>query len=445
MTRHFTLLLRAYSLALVFVALAIPASAIEIKPVTGPKSGVTAWLVEDHTNPIITMSFAWRGGAALDPAGKDGVANFVASTLDEGAGDMNSQTFQGTLEDLAMRLSFRAELDIFSGSMETLSENQDAAFELLRLAITHPRFDEEPVERIRRQIISGIRRDSENPRSIAARELMHALFPDHPYAREVEGKLETVPQIQTTDLRQFLANRLARNNLLIGAVGDITPEQLAQRLDQVFGALPAEAKPWSLPFATPHAADRVIVVEKPVPQSVIRWAQAGLLRKDPDFFAAYIMNHILGGGGFESRLVTEVREKRGLAYSAWSSVSTMQHAGLILGGTDTRNESAAKSLEVARAEWQRMQEAGVSAAELENAKTYLTGSYALQFSSSRSIASILMRLQVEELGIDYIDRRDGLIAAVTREDIQRVARALLTSDKLTVVVVGTPKDIAPKP
>ena len=432
---------RSWALALVLIALALPAAAIEIKTATGPKSGVTAWLVEDHTNPIVTVSFAWRGGAALDPGGKDGLANLAASTLDEGAGDMDSQAFQGTLEDLAMKLSFRVGLDALTGTLETLSENQDTAFDLLRLSITKPRFDEEAVERIRRQILAGIRRDSENPRSIAARSLMHTLFAEHPYRREVEGLAETVPLIKIADLRQFVIDRLARNNLIVAAVGDITPEQLALRLDQVFGALPAAAKPWTLPLATPPAADRIAVIERNIPQSVIRWAQPGILRKDPDFFAVYIMNHILGGGSFESRLMNEVREKRGLAYSAWSGVTTMQFAGLIQGGADTRNDSAAQSLEVARNEWRRMWQDGVSDEELTDAKTYLTGSYALQFSSSGSISGILMSLQLEELGIDYIDRRSSLIAAVSREDVKRVARTYLMPDKLTVAVVGMPKDI----
>jgi zinc protease len=440
MMRRFLFLL----VALVIGATAVPAGAIEIKAVTGPKSGVTAWLVEDHTNPIINLALAWRGGGAHDPVGKDGLANFVASMLDEGAGDMDSQTFQSTLEDLVIRLSFHAGIDSFGGSLQTLSENQDTAFDLLRLAITKPRFDEEPAERMRRQILAGIRRDSENPRSIAGRELMHAMFPDHPYRREVEGQLETVPLIKIADMRQFVIDRLARNNLIVGAVGDITPQQLAERLDQVFGALPAQAKPWSLPLAVPAAADRVVVEPKTVPQSVIRWAQAGVLRKDPDFFAVYIMNHILGGGGFESRLMTEVREKRGLAYSAYSGVVTMQYAGLLQGGADTRNESAAQSLDVIRAEWRRMWEGGVTQAELDDAKTFLTGSYALQFTSSGSIANILVTLQLDDLGIDYIDRRAKLIDAVTIDDVRRVARTVLTPDKLTVVVVGMPKDIAAK-
>lgn len=430
--------------ALAILALAAPAGAIEIKPVKS-QNGINAWLVEDHTNPIVTLSFAFRGGAALDPVGKEGLANLVASSLDEGAGDLDSQAFQGKIEDLAAQLRFSAGLENFSGSFAALTETQDEAFDLLRLAINKPRFDDAAVNRMRLQIASGLRRESESPRAIASKALMEELFPSHPYRRDVQGTLESVPTIKIADMRQFMVDRIARDNLVVAAVGDITPAELIRRLDDVFGKLPMKAKPWLLPRPSPAAADKVIVVEKPLPQSVIRWGQAGILRKDPNFFAAYVMNHILGGGSFESRLMNEVREKRGLAYSTSSSLTTLDQAGLILGGADTRNDSAAKTLDVVRAEWRRMRETGVAQDELNDAKTYISGSYALQFSSSSSIASVLRGIQLEDLGIDYIARRDKLISAVTLNDVNRVAKSLLTPDKLTVVVVGKPEGIAPKP
>jgi zinc protease len=436
--------MQRFLLAVVAVlAFGAPAAAIDIKQVKSP-GGISAWLIEDHTNPIITLSFAWRGGAALDPAGKEGLANLVASSLDEGAGDLDSQAFQGKLEDLAAQISFRAGLETFSGSFAALSETQDEAFNLLQLAINKPRFDDAAVNRMRLQIASGLRRKTESPRDLAARELMAQLFPSHPYRRDIDGTLETVPVIKTADMRQFMVERLARDNLVVSAVGDITSAQLEKRLDQLFGTLPMKAKPWLLARPTPAAADRVIVIERAMPQSVIRWGQAGVLRKDPNFFPAYVMNHILGGAGFESRLMTEVREKRGLAYSTSSSLSTLDQAGLLTGAADTRNDSAAKTIEVVRAEWQRMHDIGVTQEELNDAKTYITGSYGLQFTSSSAIAGVLLGIQIEELGIDYIERRDRLIAAVTANDVNRVAKSLLTPDKLTVVIVGKPEGVAPR-
>ena len=441
-----TLFIRpAITFALLAISfLAAPAYAIDIKQVKSP-GGINAWLVEDHTNPIITLSFAWRGGAALDPAGKEGLANLVASSLDEGAGDLDSQAFQGKVEDLAAQIHFRAGLESFTGTFAALSETQDEAFDLLRLAINKPRFDVDAINRMRRQIASGLRRKTESPRDLASRELMEQLFPSHPYRRDVDGTIESVPVIKIADMRQFMVERLARDNLIVAAVGDITPAQLEKRLDQLFAALPMKAKPWLLARPTPAAADRVIVIEKAVPQSVIRWGQGGILRKDPNFFAAYIMNHILGGAGFESRLMSEIREKRGLAYSTSSSLSTLDQAGILVGAADTRNDSAAKTVEVMRAEWQRLHDIGVTQDELNDAKTYITGSYALQFTSSSAISSVLLGIQLEELGIDYIDRRDKLIAAVTMNDVNKVARSMLTPDKLTIVVVGKPDGITPKP
>lgn len=441
--------MRALSLATLLIAvlagpLSAPADAIEIKQVKSP-AGINAWLVEDHTNPIVTLSFAWRGGAALDPSGKEGLANLVASSLDEGAGDLDSQAFQGKVEDLAMQINFRAGMESFTGNFAALSETQDEAFELLRLAINKPRFDDAAVNRMRLQIASGLRRKTESPRDLASRELMQQLFPSHPYRRDTEGTLETVPVIKIADMRQFMLERLARDNLLVAAVGDITPAQLEKRLDQLFASLPMKAKPWLLQRPTPATGDRVIVIDKAVPQSVIRWGQAGVLRKDANFFPAYIMNHILGGAGFESRLMSEVREKRGLAYSTSSSLVTYDQAGLLMGAADTRNDSAAKTVEVMRAEWQRMHDVGVTQDELNDAKTYVTGSYALQFTSSSAIAGLLLGIQLEDLGIDYIDRRDKLIGAVTANDVNKVAKALLTPDKLTIVVVGKPEGIVPKP
>ncbi len=417
-----------------------PVHSIEIQKVVSPK-GIVAWLVEDHANPIINVKFAFRGGAALDPMGKEGLANLVASTLDEGAGNMDSQAFQQELEDLSISLSFRADLDSFSGSVRTLTRNHDRAFELLRLAKTQPRFDEEAVERIRSQILAGIRRSSEDPRRIAGRTLIKTLFPDHPYGRPSRGTAESVPVIKLVDLKLFVAQRLAKDNLVIGVVGDITPAALGKLLDATFGSLPAKASPWTLDEAKTNSGNRTIVIDKPIPQTVIRFGQAGIKRDDPDFFPAYVMNYVLGGGGFESRLYEEVREKRGLAYSAFSYLSPFNHAGLIMGGAGTANARVAETVKILKDEWRRMSDQGLSAEELKDAKTYLTGSYPLRFSSSGRIASMLTGIQLERLGIDYINKRNSFIQEVSLDDVNRVAKKLLDPDNLTLVVVGKPDGI----
>jgi zinc protease len=254
-----------------------------------------------------------------------------------------------------------------------------------------------------------------------------------------------VPLIKLADLRVFAAQRIARDNLVVGIVGDITPAQTAAMLDKVFGGLPDKAAPWKLPDVQAAPGKRTIVIDKPVPQSIIRFGHGGIKRDDPDFFAAYVMNYVLGGGGFESRLYEEVREKRGLAYSAWSYLSPMNAAGLVLGGAGTANERAGETVDVMRDVWRRMADKGVSAKELEDAKTYLTGSYSLRFTSSRRISSILVGIQLQRLGIDYIERRNGLIAAIDKVDVNRVAKKLLRPDGITLVVVGNPINVTAQP
>lgn len=431
--------------AAVFVTLILATplahAAVKVQEVVSAK-GITAWLVEDHTNPIISVNFAFRGGSALDPDGKDGVANLVSATLDEGAGGMDSESFQRRLEDLSVSLSFSARLDTFSGRMRTLTRNRDDAFGLLKLAITRPRFDPEAVERIRSQVLAGLRRASENPRRLANRAMFQTMFPDHPYGRHTDGTLETVPVIKIADLKAFVARRLARDNLVVGVVGDITVAELKTLLDTTFGELPATAEPWEVPEVTAAATGRQVVIEKPIPQSVIRFGHGGIKREDPDFYAAYVMNYVLGGGGFESRLHEEVREKRGLAYSAFSYLSPLDHSALIIGGAGTANAQASKTIDIVRAEWKRMAEQGLSELELEDAKTYLTGSYALRFGSSPRIAAMLTGLQLENLGRDYFDIRNSLIEKVTLDDANRVAKSLLRPEKLTLVVVGQPENIS---
>ncbi len=417
-----------------------PARAVSIERVVSP-GGVTAWLVRDHTNPIISMRFAFRGGAGLDPAKRGGLANMAAALLDEGGGDLDSKAFQQKLEDLVITLRFRAGRDSFTGRLVTLTENRDTAFNLLALALTKPRFDTEPVARIRAQIVAGIRQDTEDPGAIAGKTLFKTLFPNHPYGRPTDGLLDDVGAITRADLMTFAAERLAKDNLIIGIVGDIKAETLAVLLDSTFGGLPEKAKPWALAEAEPEGAGRTIVVNMSVPQSSIVFAEAGLKRDHPDFYAAYVMNYVFGGGGFTSRLYNAIREERGLAYSVYSGLHPLDRAGLIFGGAGTANANVGEVLGLLRREWKKMAGDGMTEKELTDAKTYLTGSYPLRFTSSGSVAAMLVGIQRDNLGIDYMDRRNRLIEAVSLADVNRVAATLLRADKLTVVIVGNPEGV----
>ena len=423
-----------------FLAAAGPALAINVERVKTAGS-LEAWLVQDHSNPIITMRFAFGGGAALDPKGKGGLANLVASTMDEGAGDLDSQSFQKTLEDKAIRIRFDAGLDNFGGRLQTLVRNQDKAFDLLRLALTAPRFDTEPVERVRSQILVGLKQDEESPHSIAGKAMREVLYGDHPYSRSADGMPESVKTITADDLRAFVTQRFTRDTLVIGAVGDITSSKLAGFLDATFGTLPSKGTDWRLPKIRANTNGRSIVIDKNVPQSAILFADQGLLRNDPDFYAAYVMNHVLGGGGFTSRLYGEVREKRGLAYSVSSSLNPRRASATTVGGAGTANARVRETLDIVKSEWRRMAEDGVTSDELGDAKTYLTGAYPLRFTGSARIARMLVGIQLSELGIDYVKDRNAFINAVTRDDIARVAKKLLDANRLVTVVVGRPEGL----
>lgn len=433
---------RALSAAalLVAVALAHPALAVPVEKITSP-GGITAWLVRDTSVPVISMSFAFGTGAVADPEGKAGRAEMVAATLDEGAGDLDSQAFQARLEKSAATLRFSAGRERFSGTLRTLAERRDEAFSLLALALNAPRFDDEPVTRIRDRLVSQLNRQAHDPNYIAGRAFSEAAFPDHPYGRPSGGTPESLATVTADDLRDFANRYFARDNLYIGVVGDIGADELARRLDEIFGALPAQAAPLDVPEVSPQGAGRLIVIERDIPQSVVVFGQEGVRRDDPDWYAAYVMNRILGGSGFSSRLTEQVRERRGLAYSVYSYLSPYDRAALIAGGTATQNARVAESLRVIRAEWERMATERVGEEELAATRTYINGSFPLRLDSSQSIASILVSVQINDLGIDYLDRRPELIDAVTADDIQRVARRLLDPSRLLVVVVGKPEGL----
>ncbi len=419
---------------------ALPAAAIAPQQVVSGQ-GVEGWLVEDHSNPIIAVEFAFKSGAASDPADKAGLSSMVAGLLDEGAGDMDSQTFQGKLEDLAVGISFSAGQDAVYGHLKTVTANKDTAVEMMRLALTQPRFDADAVERIRGQMLTALKRERQDPDSIAGRAFAKQVYGDHPYARSTEGEPETVKSITAADLKAYVPARLTRDVLTVGIVGDITPDQAKTLLDSLFGGLSAKNQAAPVSDYRPQTQGKTQVLRHAIPQSVVLFGQDGLKRDDPDWYAAYVMNYILGGGGFSSRLMSEVRVKRGLAYGIYSYLVPHDHAALIEGSVGTRNDKVAETIQITKAEWARMAQGGVTEQELADAKRYLNGSFPLQLDSTSSIAALLVTIQMEHLGMDYLDRRDGLINAVTAADVQRVAKRLLDPAKLDMVILGDPQGL----
>jgi len=416
------------------VALSVPAGAIEIQEVTSP-GGIQAWLVEDHAIPIVSVAFAFRGGAAQDPEDKPGVANLMSGLLDEGASGLDSKAFQARLDELSIELSYNAGRDTFSGSMRTLSENIDDAELLLRLSVRYPRFDEEPVERIREQILTSIRRAANDPGSVAGDQLMATAFEGHPYGRPVSGTVETLSAVTRGDLLAYHRATFARDNLVVAVTGDITSERLAGFLDRVFGGLPQEPDLKEIAETEPATGQR-IDIEMAVPQANIRLVGPGIKRDDPDFMQAYVSAYILGGGGFGSRLFEEVRENRGLAYGVGLGLGAYDRAGVVSAGTSTRGDQADEVIDILEDEIRRYAETGPTEDELQEAKDYLIGSYPLRFTTSRQIANQLLYIQLDDLGIDYVNERNGMIEALTLDDVSEAAARLFGGGAFTIVTVG---------
>jgi len=441
-----TLLVRFTVATLALAAPAAPlvlttstADAMTIERVKSP-GGIEAWLVRDHALPLIAMEFAMLGSADQDPPDKPGVANMATSLLDEGAGTLDAKTFHDGLERKAIELSFRSGRDYFRGTLRTLKDHRDEAFDYLRLALTEPRFDAEAVDRIRAQIISRLQRETVSPSDMASRNWWATAFPGHPYGMPVNGTLESVPRITVDDLRAYVRHALARDNLKIAIVGDIDAETAGRLIDKTFGALPAKAELTQVAAVVPQGVGRRNVIKLDVPQAVVTFGGPGIARSDPDFMAAYIVNHILGGGSFSSRLYREVREKRGLAYGISDSLLWLNHTAMLIGSTATRADATGQTIELIEHETRRLAEEGPTEEELVKAKTYLKGAYALSLDTSNRIASQILQIQLDNLGIDYIERRSAQLDAVTLEDAKRVAKRLLDGG-LLITVVGRPEGV----
>ncbi len=412
---------------------------IDIVEVTS-SGGIEAWVVEEPSIPFVALEIRFRGSASLDLPGKRGATNLMAGLIEEGSGDMTAQEFQTAREALAAQFSFRAFDDTLSISAQVLTENRDEALALLRQALITPNFDQDALERVRAQVLSGIASDAKDPNRIAGAAFDAAAFGDHPYGTAIDGTVESVNALTQEDMFEAHRNALTRDRLYVSVVGDITADEVGPLLDTLLGDLPAEGPP--LPPDVAFGLDGgVTVIDFNTPQSVALFGHVGIKRNDDDFFAAYIINQVLGAGGFESRLMEEVREKRGLTYGISSFLVPKFHAEMMLGRVASSNATIAEAIEVTRAEWARMANDGMTAEELATAKTYLTGEYPLRFDGNSEIAEIMVGMQMIDLPPDYVINRNDFIEAVTLDDINRVAAELLRPDDLHFVVVGKPADL----
>jgi zinc protease len=412
--------------------------AVNVQQIVTPR-GVKAWLVEDYAVPLLSLDFAFKGGASQDPSGKMGAATMLAALFDEGAGALDSQAFQQALDEKAIEISFNCDRDHIGGRMRTLIRNVDRAAELLRLAINAPRLDEAPIARVREQLSAGLRHEANDPGSLAGRVWRARTFPGHPYGAPTNGTLETLPAIERADLVLLAGHLVARSGLYVGIVGAIDAERAAKLIDLVFADLPADGVIGEVKEAAFAGLGASEIVGLDVPQSTIRFGRPSLGRHDKDYMTSVLLAHILGGGtGLSSRLFREVREKRGLAYSVSTSVSSLDHASFLHGGTSTKNERAKESLEVITAEILDLSRNGPTEYELDKGKKYLVGSYPLRFDTSAKIAGQLVHIQLDGFGPEWMIERNRLIEAVTMDDARRVAKRLFGDGAMSVAIVGRP-------
>ncbi len=423
-------------IALIITAAAPLRAANEIQVVTSP-GGITAWLVEEQSIPMVSMQFYFKGGGSLDPADKQGATNLMMGLLEEGATGITATEFAERSDELGARFSFDAGRDSTSVTASMLTANLDQSIALLRLALIEPTFDQVAFDRVQGQVFSILRSDATDPSAIASDRFQELAYPGHPYARNPDGTLETVAALTPDDMRVAFARALTKDRLIIGVVGAISAQELAPLLDDLLGDLP-DTSVGEVPDTQVALSGGVEVIPFDTPQSVALFGHAGLSRDDPDYLTAYVLNHIMGGRATTARLTVEVRKKRGLTYGISTFLLPFQHAAVYMGHLNSGNDTMAEAIEIIQAEWAKMAEHGVTQQELDQAKRYLTGAYALRFSGNAAIAGILTGLQVADLGVDYISTRNDLVNAVTLDDINRVAARLYQPENLQFVVVGQP-------
>ncbi|WP_299921202.1 pitrilysin family protein [uncultured Pelagimonas sp.] len=426
------------AMGLMFTA-AIAQASTDIQEVESP-GGFKAWLVEEPSIPFVALELRFKGGASLDAAGKRGAANLMVALLEEGAADMDAHAFAQAGESIAAQFSYDIGDDAVRISAKFLTETRDEAVDLLKQSLLTPRFDQDAIDRVRRQVIAGIQSDIKDPDSIANVSWDKMVFGDHPYGSDYNGTEDSVAALTRDDLMAAHQSILTRDRVYVAAAGDISADELGALMDTLLSDLPATGAPQPADVEVQTKAG-VTVIPFDTPQSVAIFGHKGMKRHDPDFFTAYVLNVILGGGGFEARLMQEVREKRGLTYGVYSYLVPKEHAELYLGRVASANDRIAEAVSVISDEWAKMAANGVTEEELARAKTYLTGSYPLRFDGNGPIARILVGMQMEGLTPDYITTRNDQIEAVTLDDVKRVAAELLHPDALHFVVVGQPEGL----
>lgn len=424
---------------LTFISFSSYADILNIQTVISPK-GIKAWLAEDKTIPVISLRFMFVGAGAInDPDDKQGLSQILSNTLDEGAGEYDSQAFQSQLNDKSISLSFSSSRDDFGGHLKTLTKYQDTAFDLLSLAITKPRFDKEPVARMIDSNLVRIRSNITDPEWMNARLTNDVLYRGHPYAANIGGTLSSLPKITSEDLRLKYSSQFARDNLVVAVSGNINAQDLAHILDKIFGQLPDSAKLRKVETFVQDNQTKTTLFKQDIPQTVITMAVEGIRHDDPEYYAAEVMDFVLGSSGFGSRLTEEVREKRGLTYGIYSGLTEMRYSSLLSVRTSTKNETVKDVIGLTKTVMDKLANEPISAKELKDAKAYLIGSIPLSLTSSDKISGMMIGLMADGLPPNYLDERAKKIENLNESQVLAVSKRLLKSNQMKIILVGNPE------
>ncbi len=402
------------------------------------KNGIKFWLIEDNSLPLVSMSFSFKGGSILDPIGKDGVTNLMTSLLDEGTQNFTASEFRLFKRENGIKISFSTSKERIDGSFQVVKPRLQEGFYLLHESINKAKFPVREIKKVKSQIEASIKIDNSDVSTLASNKFNEFFFKDKLIGRNTKGNLKALTTISRDNIKSIYRSSFVKDRLFIGISGDIDSTLAKKYVDYVFGNLPSKE------FINPISKLKELskgkeIIKMKTPQTTVVFGQKGLGRKDKEYFAARIINYVLGGGGFQSRLYKEIREASGLVYSIYSYLMPYEYAGVIIGGFQTRNENVGTTIEKVKSEWKRIESEGITKIELQNAKTYYKGSFSRNFTSTLSIASLLMIVQYYDLGEDYFKKRDLIIDDLKLNEINNLAKKLFDSETLFFMIVGEPK------
>ena len=406
------------------------------------KNGMVLLHSEKHTIPMVTVSMAIKAGSVVEPGDKPGLASLTASLLTQGTTKRTANQISKEIDFIGGSLSVSGGDDYASAGLRVLTKDIKTGLDLLSDVLMHPVFDQKEIDRKVKETLAAIQQQKEEPTVIAGEAFTKAVFGSHPYGKTSDDVAAFLPKLVRQDVLDFYSRRYGPNDVIIAVVGDVTEKEIVSLLNEQFKGWKNAERAEILREKPPVIGSIVVKkLDKNITQANIAMGHLGISRENPDYYAVMIMNYILGGGGFSSRLMDNIRDNRGLAYDVHSTFSAQKDPGSFQAWMQTKNESANESIDEIFKELKRIRNELVLDKELADAKAYLTGSFPLRLDTYAKIAGMLTAIEIYNLGLDYPRKYPDLINAVTREDILRVAKKYIDPDRMVIVVLGNQEKI----